>query len=52
MEEPDYLICLQCDTPTYLFEYVNGTLTSVMCNTCGNDELSDFLTEAEYEEQA
>jgi hypothetical protein len=51
MEEPDYLICLQCETPTYQFEYNNGKLTSVVCNTCGADDVSDFVTESEMEEQ-
>ncbi len=51
MDEPEYLICLQCETPTYQFEYVNGKLATVVCNTCGNDDVSDFMTEAEYEEQ-
>ena len=50
MDEPDYLVCLECDTPTYQFEYANGKLTSVVCNTCGNDDLSEFMTEAEYDE--
>jgi hypothetical protein len=49
-DEPDYLICLQCETPTYQFEYTNGKLTTVICNACGTDELSDFMTEAELED--
>ena len=52
MDEPEYLICLQCDTPTYQFEYAGGKLTSVICNTCGNDDPSDFMTETEYDEQS
>jgi hypothetical protein len=52
MDEPDYLICLQCETPTYQFEFANGKLVSVICNTCGADDLSDFMTEAELEEQS
>ena len=52
MDEPDYLICLQCETPTYQFEFVDGKLVSVICNTCGADDLSDFMTEAELEEQS
>lgn len=51
MEEPEYLICLQCETPTYQFEFANGKLATVICNTCGADDLSDFMTEAELEEQ-
>ncbi len=51
MDEPDYLICLQCETPTYQFEFVNGKLSSIVCNVCGADDPSDFVTEAEFEEQ-
>jgi len=50
MDEPEYLICLQCDTPSYQFEYEGGKLASVVCQTCGNDDPSDFMTEAEYDE--
>ena len=51
MSEPEYLICLQCETPTYQFEYdQNGKLITVVCTTCGSDEPSEFMTEAELEE--
>lgn len=52
MDEPEYYICLQCETPTYQFEFENGKLANIVCNTCGNDDLSDFMTEAELEEMA
>ena len=52
MSEPEYLICLQCETPTYQFEYANGKLATVICATCGADDPSDFVTEAELEEEA
>ena len=51
-DEPEYLICLQCETPTYQFEYSNGKLSVVVCTTCGNDDISDFMTEAELEESS
>ncbi len=51
MSEPDYLICLQCETPTYQFEYEGDKLVSVVCTTCGADDPSEFMTEAELEEQ-
>ncbi len=51
MTEPEYLICLQCETPTYQFEYDDaGKLLTVICTTCGNDDPSEFMTEAELEE--
>ena len=52
MDEPEYLICLQCETPTYDFEFVNGKLAVIVCQTCGNDEPSEFMTEAELEEMS
>jgi hypothetical protein len=54
MDEPEYLICLQCETPTYQFEYSDsdGKITAVVCAACGNDDVSDFMTEAELEEQS
>jgi hypothetical protein len=53
MDEPEYLICLECETPTYQFEFgANGKLTTVICNTCGNDNPSEFMTENELEEQS
>lgn len=51
-DEPEYLICLSCDTPTYQFEYVNGKLATIICSTCGNDDLTEFMTETEYDEQS
>lgn len=52
MEEPEYLICLQCETPTYQFEYANGKLVQCVCTTCGSDDITEFMTEAELEEQS
>ena len=50
MDEPEYLICLQCETPTYQFEFINGKLASAVCNACGVDDLTEFVTEAEFDE--
>ncbi|HEX6094819.1 MAG TPA: hypothetical protein VF432_00740 [Thermoanaerobaculia bacterium] len=51
-DEPEYLICLQCETPTYQFEYAAGKLATVVCTTCGNDDVTEFMTEAELEESS
>ena len=50
-DEPEYYICLECETPTYDFEFTNGKLTVVSCAACGNDDIAEFFTEAEWEEQ-
>ena len=50
MAEPDYLICLECDSPVYGFEWVNGRVIEVTCPVCGNEDLSAFATEDEIDE--
>lgn len=50
MSEPEFLICLNCETPTYDFDFDNGKVTAAVCAACGNDEISEFMTEAEFEE--
>jgi translation initiation factor 2 beta subunit (eIF-2beta)/eIF-5 len=50
MSEPEFLICLQCETPTYQFEWEDGKVTVAMCQTCGADDPAEFVTEGELEE--
>lgn len=50
MLEPDYLVCLECDTPTYVFEWSGGVVLEAACPACGNDDPSLFCTEDELEE--
>lgn len=47
--EPDYLICLNCETPCYAFEWANGKLKEIQCLVCGNDEPDTFATEEEFD---
>lgn len=51
MSDPEYLICLNCENPAYDVEYQNGKLVYALCAACGNDELTEFMTESELEEQ-
>lgn len=46
---PDYLVCLECETPCYSFEWLDGKVTEVLCLACGNDEPDQFLTEDDLE---
>ena len=50
MEAPEYLICLDCETPCYDFEFKAGKVVDVICSVCGNEEPEEFLTESQYEE--
>jgi hypothetical protein len=49
---PDYLICLECEAPTYIFEWRDGVLLEALCPLCGNDDPSQFITESDYEEMS
>ena len=49
MSAPEFLICLNCDTPCYDFEWVGGKLTEVLCFACGNEEPDQFVTEEDLE---
>jgi hypothetical protein len=52
MAEPDYLVCLECETPCYNFEWSDkhARPTEVFCQACGNDKLELFNTEDEFDD--
>lgn len=54
MAAPEYLICLNCETPVYIFEWDIGKdqLEEILCGTCGSEEEAEFLTQSEYDEQS
>ena len=47
---PEYLICLECESPVYVFEWVDGKTLEAQCTACGNDDPSQFATEEDLEE--
>lgn len=51
--QPDYLICVECDTPLYVFDWDEdrSRLAEAVCPVCGNDKLEDFQTEEDLSEQ-
>ncbi|HEY8021460.1 MAG TPA: hypothetical protein VIH93_10180 [Thermoanaerobaculia bacterium] len=52
MDEPDYLVCLDCETPCYVFEWRGDKLFEIVCPVCGNDKPDQFATPEELEELA
>jgi hypothetical protein len=50
MAAPEYLICMECETPTYVFEWAEGKVVEAMCPVCGNDDPASFLSEDDFEE--
>ena len=49
---PDYVNCLECESPVYIFEWKDGVLTEAHCALCGNEDPSQFITESDYEEMS
>ncbi len=49
MEEPEYLICIDCETPCYIFEFKGGEITSALCEACGADDPDGFATEEGFD---
>ena len=52
MASPDYVICLECETPCYVFEWEDGHLTEALCQSCGNDDLEQFALPEELDDLA
>ena len=42
---PEYVICLDCETPCYEFEWDDGEISEVLCLTCGNIACCDSSPE-------
>jgi len=49
---PDYLICLECESPVYVFEWEDDKVVEALCTVCGNDETTQFATEEDFEEMS
>lgn len=49
---PDFVICLECESPVYIFEWNGSRVTEAICPACGNDQPTMFSTEDEYEEMS
>ena len=45
----DYLICLECESPCYIFEFEAATLVEAFCEACGNDDVDLFLPEEDFD---
>lgn len=52
MSIPDYIICLECESPLYTFEWKKDKITEALCEICGNEDPTEFATEGEYEDLA
>lgn len=49
MDAPEFLICINCETPCYVFEWNDGQITEVFCTACGTDEPDEFMSQEDFE---
>ena len=44
MNEPEFIICLECNTPCYDFDWDQRRekIAAAQCQACGNDEVDEF----------
>ncbi|HEX2223997.1 MAG TPA: hypothetical protein VHN15_07310 [Thermoanaerobaculia bacterium] len=49
MAAPEFLVCLECETPCYTFEWEDGKITEVMCTSCGADKAEQFALPEDVE---
>ena len=47
---PDYIVCLECETPCYIFEWGDGKISEALCAACGNDDTDQFASPEELED--
>ena len=49
MAAPEYLICLDCETPCYDFEWHRDKVTEILCAVCGNEDVDRFVTGEDFD---
>ncbi len=49
MARPEYLICLNCESPTYIFEWKADEVLEAYCETCTSEEVDQFLTPDDFD---
>lgn len=49
MAGPSYLICVECESPSYIFEWEEGQVTEATCEVCGNEDPEQFMTEEDFD---
>lgn len=49
MAAPEYLVCVECETPCYVFEWEDGRLVEAVCTVCGNEDVDNFATPDDFD---
>ncbi len=49
MGAPEYLICINCESPCYVFTWEEDRLAEVLCEVCGNEDIDTFLSQDDFD---
>lgn len=49
MAAPEFLVCLNCESACYVFEWGDEGVEEALCQVCGNDEPDQFVTEDDFD---
>ncbi len=50
MSAPEYLICLNCESPCYVFEWEDSEgVTEALCTVCGADNPDEFVSQEDFD---
>jgi translation initiation factor 2 beta subunit (eIF-2beta)/eIF-5 len=49
MAAPEYVVCINCESPCYIFEWKDDQLTEALCEVCGNEDVEEFLTSEDFD---
>ena len=49
MASPEYVVCLECESPNYVFEWKDGEVVECVCEVCGDDEPTNFVTPDDFD---
>ncbi len=47
---PDWLVCLECESPCYIFEWRDGEVLEAVCTTCANEDPEMFMSPGDFED--
>jgi hypothetical protein len=49
MAAPEYIVCINCETPCYIFEWKDDQLAEAFCEVCGNEDVEEFLSPEDFD---
>ncbi len=46
---PEFVICISCETPCYVFEWKDGEIKEILCEVCGEADPLQFTTQEDLD---